>query len=50
MVKHQKVKTISGVEVPIKASTFCVHGDANNAIKILKYLNRELPKHQVEIM
>lgn len=49
MVKHQKVKAISGVEVAIKASTFCVHGDTKNAIEILKYLNRELPKHQVEI-
>lgn len=49
MVKHQKVKTMSGVEVPIKASTFCVHGDTENAIEILKYLNRELLKYQVEI-
>lgn len=49
MVKHQKVKAISRVEVAIKASTFCVHGDTKNAIEILKYLNRELPKHQVEI-
>lgn len=49
MVKHQKVKTMSGLEVPIEASTFCVHGDTENAIEILKYLNRELLKYQVEI-
>jgi UPF0271 protein len=49
MINHKKVKTISGVEVPIKASTFCVHGDTKNAIGILKYLNRELPKYQVDI-
>ncbi len=49
IIKHEKVKTISGVEVPIKASTYCVHGDTKNAIEILKYLNLELPKYQVEI-
>ena len=49
IIKHEKVKTISGVEVPIKAMTYCVHGDTKNAIEILKYLNIELPKYQVEI-
>jgi len=49
IIKHEKVKTISGVEVPIKALTYCVHGDTKNAIEILKYLNLELPKYQVEI-
>ena len=49
MIKHQKVKTISGVEVPIKASTFCVHGDTENAIEILEFLNSELPKNQIKI-
>ncbi|WP_282042873.1 5-oxoprolinase subunit PxpA [Winogradskyella flava] len=49
VVKHQKVKTISGVEVPIKASTFCVHGDTKNALEILRYLNQELPKNYINI-
>ncbi|MCT4629762.1 5-oxoprolinase subunit PxpA [Winogradskyella sp.] len=49
MVKQQKVMTINRVEVPIKASTFCVHGDTKNALKILKYLNKELPKNGVKI-
>jgi UPF0271 protein len=49
IIQSQKVKTISGLEVPIKASTFCVHGDTKNAIEILKFLNLELPKHQILI-
>ena len=49
IVKYQKVRTISGVEVPIKVSTFCVHGDTKNAVEILNYLNRELPKNQIKI-
>ncbi len=49
MIKQQKVKTKSGVEVPIKASTFCVHGDTRKAVKILKFLNQELPKNNIRI-
>ncbi len=49
MIKHQKVKTISGVEVPIKVATLCVHGDTKNAIEILKYVNLELPKNNIKI-
>ena len=49
IIKHEKVNTTNGVEVPIKASTFCVHGDTKNAIEILKYLNQELPKNYILI-
>lgn len=49
MVKHKRIKTISGVEVLIKATTFCVHGDTKNAIEILKFLNQELPKNGIKI-
>ncbi len=49
MIKAQKVKTISGVEVLLKASTFCVHGDTKNAKEILKYLNLELPRNRIKI-
>ena len=49
MIKDQKLESINGVEVPIMASTFCVHGDTKNAYKILHFLNEELPKNNVEI-
>jgi len=49
MVNKEKVKTINGVEVPIKASTFCMHGDTENAIDILKYLSEKLPENQIII-
>ncbi len=44
MVKQEKVRTVSGVLVPIKANTFCVHGDTVSALDILAYLSVELPK------
>lgn len=49
MIKQQKVKAIDGIEVPILASTFCVHGDTKNALEILKYLNKELSKNGIKI-
>lgn len=49
MIKHQKVTAISGVEVPIKVSTFCVHGDSKNALEILKHLSDILKENNVQI-
>ncbi len=49
LVKHKSVSAISGVAVPIKASTFCVHGDTESALEILKHLNEELPKNNIKI-
>ncbi|WP_225037140.1 5-oxoprolinase subunit PxpA [Winogradskyella sp. SM1960] len=49
MIKYQKVKSVSGVEVPIKASTICVHGDTDNAIEIVRYLSGNLKKYNIQI-
>ena len=49
MIHREKVTATNGVEVPIKASTFCVHGDTKNAVEILKFLSKELPKYNVKI-
>lgn len=38
-IKQGIVKTITGNEVLIKADTFCVHGDNENVVEILKSLN-----------
>lgn len=35
------VKTVSGMEVPLKVDTFCVHGDNPKAIEILSYLRKK---------
>ena len=47
MVKDQNVLSIQEEILPIKAATFCVHGDTLNALEILKYLRQELPKKDV---
>ncbi|MCB4797315.1 5-oxoprolinase subunit PxpA [Neotamlana laminarinivorans] len=38
MFTQQKVLTIKNTETPIKAQTFCVHGDNPKAIQLIKYL------------
>lgn len=40
MVNTQKVTTVSGIKVPIKAATFCVHSDTENVAEIVQVLNR----------
>lgn len=42
MVVHQKVKCVSGVEVPIQAATFCIHGDNPKALKLTSDLRQKL--------
>jgi len=42
MLDTNKVTTILGEKVPIKASTFCVHSDTNNAVQIVKYLHQKI--------
>jgi len=44
MINSQKVKTITGSTKTIKADTFCIHGDTENSIEIVKYINGELRK------
>tara|TARA_Y100000815_G_scaffold102885_1_gene91744 strand:- start:192 stop:932 length:741 start_codon:yes stop_codon:yes gene_type:complete len=49
MKNHEKVKTVNGAEVLLNASTFCVHGDTENALEILRFLNEELPNNNIKI-
>ncbi|MGI8583794.1 MAG: 5-oxoprolinase subunit PxpA [Chitinophagaceae bacterium] len=44
MVKHGKVKTVSGNHIPIVAETICIHGDGKNAVELAKVINAALRK------
>ncbi|OUR91119.1 lactam utilization protein LamB [Flavobacteriales bacterium 34_180_T64] len=50
IINQEKVRTIDGVEVALKADTFCVHGDHPEAEKLLKKLNRFLKKKHIKIL
>ncbi len=45
MAQEKLVLTVDGNHRPLQADTYCVHGDTPSALKILMYLNQELPKH-----
>jgi UPF0271 protein len=49
MIAEQKVKTIQGTEIAIKADTFCVHGDNPKALNLIKNLSEKLAKKRIKI-
>ncbi|RDK87264.1 5-oxoprolinase subunit PxpA [Marinirhabdus gelatinilytica] len=49
MVLSQKVETITGVEIPIIANTFCIHGDHPNSIEILRYIRSRMKIENFEL-
>ena len=49
MITQQKVRALNGVEVSIKADTFCVHGDNPNALELVRKLTTELTNLNIEI-
>ncbi|ALJ04304.1 lactam utilization protein LamB [Pseudalgibacter alginicilyticus] len=49
MIEAEKVKTISGKEKPIKAETFCLHGDNSNVVDIIKNLRMQLERKGIQI-
>ena len=50
MITTQKVKTISGIEIPIMADTFCVHGDNIEAVSLVKNLRLKLEENGIKII
>lgn len=49
MVTNKKVITVTGIEQSIFVNTICVHGDNENAIKLVKKLHKFLVKNHIKI-
>lgn len=49
IISEQKVTTINGVEVALKADTFCIHGDHQNAANLVKLLAERLKEKNINI-
>ncbi|MGB5361410.1 MAG: 5-oxoprolinase subunit PxpA [Eudoraea sp.] len=47
MVINNEVYTLNGIQRPIWADTYCIHGDTATALQILTYLSDELPKQHI---
>ncbi|WP_326910083.1 LamB/YcsF family protein [Sedimentibacter sp. MB31-C6] len=50
MVKEEKVKTISGEEINIKADTICVHGDNPQAVDFVNNIKKTLENEGIQIV
>ncbi|MCO4822289.1 MAG: 5-oxoprolinase subunit PxpA [Flavobacteriaceae bacterium] len=46
----EKVNTINGREVDIKANTICVHGDNSEVVNLIKFLSKKLNQNQITIL
>lgn len=49
MLKESQVKSVEREIIPIKADTFCIHGDNKNAVNILQYLHQQLKDKGVAV-
>jgi len=48
MVKDKSVKSIDGIDIPIRAQTICVHGDTPGAVGMIKAIREKLEKNGIE--
>lgn len=49
LVKHQRITTIEGVEIPLKVQTICVHGDNPEAVAMSSMIRGILEQHAVTV-
>jgi len=49
MVFHQRTDTLDGQEIPIRAQTYCLHGDTPRAYEILMYLSGKLREESIAL-
>lgn len=49
MVKEGKVKTVQGVDIPVKADTICIHGDGEKALEFARYIKETLSKEGIAL-
>jgi len=47
MMFKQQAKTITGLNIPLQAHTFCVHGDNKNAVALIEALKIKLEQHNL---
>ena len=50
MLEQQEVKTKQNNQRPIKASTYCIHGDTLNAVAILQFIRRQMERNQIRLL
>lgn len=49
MIKTNHLTTVTGKKMPIKANTFCMHGDHENVVENLQKLTNRLRQNNIEV-
>lgn len=49
MIKENKVKTITGIDIPIKVDSICVHGDGIKALEFVRKIKAGLEEQDIKI-
>ena len=49
MVVGRQVKTVSAQLIPIRAETYCVHGDHDAAVEIVRHIHQEMTRRGIAI-
>ncbi len=47
MVKHRRITSIDGLDIPVNAQTICVHGDTPEAVEMIKLIRKRLEQDGV---
>jgi len=50
MIKENKVKTISGIDIPIEVDSICVHGDGIKALEFVRKIKSSLEEENIKIV
>ena len=50
MIKENKVKAITGIDIPIKVDSICVHGDGIKALEFVRKINFSFTEENIKIV
>ena len=50
MVSRGVVRCLNEKEIPLEASTFCIHGDHQNSVAILNYIHQQCKRHFIQVI
>ena len=49
MVVQRKITAINGEDIPVVASTFCLHSDHPNSLEIIRYIRQQMEAHHISL-
>lgn len=49
IIENGSITTVDGATKPITASTFCIHGDNENSVVIMKYIRKQMESQKIAL-